>query len=66
MIFLIGPSFVQYQNDKTPRSQPEALLDVGFHGTAALVGSLALFYFGAEQGGGGQLKNHPVSSVLSN
>ena len=38
MNFFTGPSFVQYQNDKRPTSQPEALLDEGFHGTAALVG----------------------------
>ena len=36
------------------------LLDEGFHGRAALVGSMALFNFGTEQGGGIQLKNHPA------
>ena len=42
MIFLTGP-FVQYQNVKMPTSPPKALLDEGFHGTAALGGSLAFF-----------------------
>ena len=32
-------------------SQPEALSDEGFHGTAAPVGSLAIFSFSTEQGG---------------
>ena len=40
-----------YQNEKIPWSQPETLLDEGFHGTAALVGSLAFFYFGTEEEG---------------
>ena len=35
------PPLVQYQDDETPTSQPEALSDEGFHGTSALVGSLA-------------------------
>ena len=34
------PTLVQYQNEKRPTRQPEALLDEGFHETAALVGSL--------------------------
>ena len=37
-------NYQQYQNDKKPPSQPEALLDEGFHGTAALVGSLAFVF----------------------
>ena len=36
---------------KGQRVQPEALLDEGFHGTAALFGSLAFFYFGTEEEG---------------
>ena len=40
VIYLTSPSFVQYQNHKRPTSQPEAHLDEGFHGTAALVGSI--------------------------
>ena len=45
---------------KRPTGKPEALLDEGFHGRAALVGSMDFFNFGTEQGGGWQLKNHPV------
>ena len=41
---------VQCQNEKGPTSQPEDLLDERFHWTAALVGSLAFFYFGTEHG----------------
>ena len=41
MIFKVAP-LVQCQKDKRLTSQPEALLDEGFHGTAALVGSLAI------------------------
>ena len=40
---------------KKATSQTEALSDEGSHGTAALVGSLAFFHFGTEQGS--QLKN---------
>ena len=53
---LVNPSDME---GRSPRSQPEALLDERFHGRAALVGSMVLFYFGTEQGGG-QLKDHPV------
>ena len=35
------PPLVQYLDDKTPTSQPEARSDEGFHGTSALVDSLA-------------------------
>ena len=38
------------QNQKRQTSQPDALLDEGFYGRAALVGSLACFTFGTEQG----------------
>ena len=39
--FLIAPTpLVQYQNDKRPTSQLEALLDEGLHATTALVCSL--------------------------
>ena len=34
---------------KRPTGQPEALLDGGFHGRAALVGSMAFFTLGTEQ-----------------
>ena len=44
---------------KRPTSQPEALLDEGFHGRAALVGSLASLIL-VLNGGGGHLKNHAV------
>ena len=44
-------------------SQLEALLDEGFHGRAALVGSLAFFYFGTEQRVGPG-KNNPLVSIL--
>ena len=56
------PFLVQYQNDKRPTSQPEALLNEEYHETAALVGSLAFFDFGIEEreGGGRQLKNHSL------
>ena len=38
--FFNSPSpILQCQNDKRPTSHPEALLDVGFYGTAALVGT---------------------------
>ena len=48
--FFNSPSpILQCQNDKRPTSHPEALLDVGFYGTAALVGSLAFFSFLAVQ-----------------
>ena len=40
---------------KGPRIQPEAFLYEGFHGRGALVGFVAFFNFGTEQGVG-QLK----------
>ena len=43
---------VWYLNKKNLTSQPEAFSDEGFHRTAAPVGSLAVFYFGTERGGG--------------
>ena len=43
---------VQYKNEKRLRGQQEALLDEGFQRRAALVGSMAFFNFGTEQGGG--------------
>ena len=45
MIFKVAP-LVQCQNDKRLTTQPEALLDEGFHGKAALVGSLAISNIG--------------------
>ena len=48
---LVNPS--DMEGKRSPRSQPEALLDERFHGRAALVGSMVLFYFGTEQGQGG-------------
>ena len=45
MIFKVAP-LVQCQNDKRLTSQPAALLDEGFHGTPALVGSLAISNIG--------------------
>ena len=50
--FLSPPFYlVQYQHEKRLTSQPDALPDEGFLGTAALVGSLDFVYFGTEQGG---------------
>ena len=43
------------------KSQPEALLEEGFHGRAALVGSLA-FFFILVLNGGEQLKKLPCIS----
>ena len=43
VIFFNWPPFVQYQNEKRPTSQTEALLDEGFHGRA-------FFNFGTELG----------------
>ena len=35
-IFILPPlRLVQYQNDKRPMSQPEALFDEGFHGNSS-------------------------------
>ena len=38
------PSLVQYQHEKRLKSQPEALSDEGFHGTAAPVSLLAFSF----------------------
>ena len=58
--FSTAPLF-QCQHENRPTSQLEALLDEGFHGRAALVGSLAFLILvlteqGGREGGGGQLK----------
>ena len=47
------PSLVQYQHEKRLKSQPEALSDEGFHGTAAQFGSLAFFISVLNGGVGG-------------
>ena len=43
VIFLTGPPLFSTKMKKGLTSQPEALSDEGFHGTAALVGSLPFF-----------------------
>ena len=53
--FSTAPPPFQYQHENRPTSQLEALLDEGFHGRAALVGSLAfLILVLTEQGGSGR------------
>ena len=54
--FLNWPAFVLYQYEKNkPTRSPS--LNEGYHGRAALAGSMAFFNFGAEQvWGGGQLQ----------
>ena len=47
---LVNPSDME---GRSPRSQPEALLDERFLGIAALVGPMAFFNFDTEQGVGG-------------
>ena len=44
------------QNQKRQTSQPDALLDEGFYGRAAPVGSMGFFNFDTGRGGEGQLK----------
>ena len=48
---LTGPSFSSNKMKKKAFSRPAALSDEGFHGKAAMVGSLAFFNFGTERGG---------------
>ena len=48
---------------KAIMSKPEALSDEWLHGTAALVGFLAFFNFGTEQGG--HLKNSIRETFIS-
>ena len=48
---LTGPSFSSNKMKKKAFSRPAALSDEGFHGKAAMVGSLAFFIFGTERGG---------------
>ena len=50
--FNLPPLIQQKKIQKGPMRQPEALLDEGFHETTALVGSLAFFHYGTDQGGG--------------
>ena len=49
--FNLPPLIQQKKIQKGPMRQPEALLDEGFHGTAALVGSIAFLYFATKQWG---------------
>ena len=51
---LVNPSDMEGRREgRSPRSQPEALLDERFLGIAALVGPMAFFNFDTEQGVGG-------------
>ena len=63
VFFLTGPPLFSTKMKKGLTSQPEALSDEGFHGTAALVGSLAIFSFSTEQEG--QLKKSPCNCILT-
>ena len=59
----IWSSLVQYQNEKRLTSQLEALADEGFHGIAAPVGLLALFFISVLNKGGGSVKKSPCMYV---
>ena len=56
VIVLTGSQLVLYQNDKTPKSQPEAFLDEGFLWKSSSGWLLGIFWFRYWTGGG----NHPV------
>ena len=56
VIVLTGSKLVLYQNDKTPKSQPEAFLDEGFLWNSSSGWLLGIFWFRYWTGGG----NHPV------
>ena len=61
VFFQTGPLAVQYQiKTNHAMSQPDLL----FHEILHLIGLLAFFYFGSEQGGWWLVK-HPVSKVAA-
>ena len=60
-VFLTPSPLLQCQNDKKPTRQPNALLDEGFHETAALTGSWHVLISVVNMGGWVVRKNHPVS-----
>ena len=51
VFFLTGPPLFSTKMKKGLTSQPEALSDEGFHGTAALFGSLVFFISVLNRGG---------------
>ena len=52
VIVLTGSKLVLYQNDKTPKSQPEAFLDEGFLWNSSSGWLLGIFWFRYWTGGG--------------
>ena len=63
VIVLTGSKLVLYQNDKTPKSQPEAFLDEGFLWNSSSGWLLGIFWF-RYWTGGGQLKKTTLHHFL--